>query len=388
MKIIWITNLFNIHGYRCLSKLDEFGYNTHVITFYEKEIPSEIKNLKRINYHFYRMNKLKNLKSDVFLRTKNLHVKLLNNIGFYKFIKKCILNIKPDIIQADWLLDVGFFAALSGFHPFILIPLGSDILIRPKKRVVDKIKVRYAIKKADMIACDCIEVRDKIVNRFSNSKKEVSVFPWGINLKKFKPSYDNKFKNNLLKKYSWEHESKILIMTRNMQHIYDIETFIKAMACVCKKAPYTKAILIGTGPLLKDMKSITYDLGLQNNVKFLGYIENDKLPLYLNACDIYVSSSLSDGTSLSLLEAMACALPVVVTSIPANQEWIKDGINGYLFPTGDQNLLYKRIIDLLINENEVKNFGSKNYRIACEKANWDKNFEILESMYNKLTVSK
>ena len=54
------------------------------------------------------------------------------------------------------------------------------------------------------------------------------------------------------------------------------------------------------------------------------------MPAYLNAADIYVSTSLSDGTSLSLLEAMACSLPVVVTDIPANKEWITDGHNGFL----------------------------------------------------------
>ena len=69
------------------------------------------------------------------------------------------------------------------------------------------------------------------------------------------------------------------------------------------------------------------ELGIGEKVFFPGWIDKKEMSNYLNAADIYVSTSFSDGTSCSLLEAMACSLPVVVTNIEGNLEYIKDGVN-------------------------------------------------------------
>jgi glycosyltransferase involved in cell wall biosynthesis len=108
------------------------------------------------------------------------------------------------------------------------------------------------------------------------------------------------------------------------------------------------------------------------------------MPAYLNASDLYVSSSLSDGTSLSLLEAMACGLPVVVTDVPAILEWVVNGENGLVVPRRSIDELAEAIIYLLQREDVRKEMGEKNIAIAKERADWDKNFKKLEDIYETL----
>lgn len=110
------------------------------------------------------------------------------------------------------------------------------------------------------------------------------------------------------------------------------------------------------------------------------------MPDYLNAADVYVSTSLSDGTSLSLLEAMACALPVVVTEIPSNKEWVINGQNGFLAPPKNPNEVSKRVLTVLKNSNIREEMGQRNLSIAKDKADWIKNVDKLERIYESLNV--
>jgi glycosyltransferase involved in cell wall biosynthesis len=111
------------------------------------------------------------------------------------------------------------------------------------------------------------------------------------------------------------------------------------------------------------------------------------MAMYLNAADIYISTSLSDGTSCSLLEAMACRLPVVVTDLPAIREWVKDDVNGYLVPSENSAALAERIVTLLGNEPLRDQMGTRNLVIAQERADWERNFSILEEIYRGLVNS-
>ena len=99
---------------------------------------------------------------------------------------------------------------------------------------------------------------------------------------------------------------------------------------------------------------------------------------------IYVSSSLSDGTSVCLLEAMAVGLPVVVTDVDAILEWVTDGENGLVVPKKNPAALAVAICTLLEDDNLRKTFGKRNYKIARERASWDDNAKVFESMFQSL----
>jgi glycosyltransferase involved in cell wall biosynthesis len=313
-----------------------------------------------------------------------------DNKHFYPFVvldlRSVIKRIKPDILHTGWVLRDGFIGALSGFHPALLMPYGSDILIEAERSLLRKLVVKYTIGKADIITCDCETVKNKIIQMTGFEEDKIVIFPWGIELEKFYP--DPKKSVRIREKLEWN-DNKILIMNRNFEPVYGIQYFIEALPEILSAEPATRVILIGSGTLEKHMRSLLTEMKLDAFVKFIGRIPIEEMPDYLNAADIYVSTSLSDGTSLSLLEAMACALPVVVTEIPANKEWVVDSYNGFLIPTKNAGELSKRVLTLLKNSNVREEMGQKNLAIAKDKADWDKNVDKLEGIYKCLTdVSK
>ena len=112
------------------------------------------------------------------------------------------------------------------------------------------------------------------------------------------------------------------------------------------------------------------------------------MPAYLADSDLYVSSSLSDGTSVCLLEAMAAGLPVVVTDVEAILEWVTDGENGLVVPRKDPAALAEAICAMLGDSDLRDTFGRNNYRIAKERASWDDNARILEDSINHCIQGK
>ena len=121
------------------------------------------------------------------------------------------------------------------------------------------------------------------------------------------------------------HNKKIIISTRNLESIYNIECLIKSLPLIVEKNDNFVLLICGSGSLENYLKKLVKKLNLNNYVYFLGKISHIKIPDYLRSADIYVSTSLSDGTSISLLEAMSCGAFPIVTDIPGNRFWITHG---------------------------------------------------------------
>ena len=366
MKIAYLSAGINVYDYRFLEKMLERGHKPIMISCWFEQPNFE---MNGVPFYYYRPKYLSKLKIAIFLR-------------------RLLREIKPDILHTGYIQTHGFYGALSGFHPRLLMPWGSDILIAPFKSKIIKAITKYTIMSTDMITCDANYVKKKIITLANYPDKKIVVFPWGIDLNIFKPSFsENKIKNKL----GWS-DKKVLIMTRNFKPIYGIEYFIKALPDIIISEPNIRVILAGSQLLDPDYSSkimnMIEKLELQKYVHFTGWLEERELSDYLNSSDIYLSTSLSDGTSSSLLEAMACGLPVVVSDLPSNSEWVRNGENGYLVPLRDSKMLAKQIIRLLDNDTLSQQMGLRNLQIAKKRADWEINFSKLENIYETLVKKK
>ncbi len=297
-------------------------------------------------------------------------------------LKKWLKHIQPDILHTGWITDMGFIGALSGFKPILSMPFGSDILIRPYQSISSKWIARFTLRRADMIYCDCELVKNKVIELSRCTPKKIFVLPQsGTDLNIFRPLNTHSL---IREKLGWKNK-EILIMTRQFEDIYGIDYFIEALPAVIRQRPSVRVILVGAGPMENAYRNKITKLGLDNYIHFAGWVDDRAMAEYLNAANIYVTTSLSDGTSASMLEAMACGLPVVVSDAPVYFEWVEDGVNGFIVPRCDSVTLAKRLIQLIDNKHLQQSMGTRNLKIAQEKADWEKNFDVLENAYNILT---
>jgi len=174
---------------------------------------------------------------------------------------------------------------------------------------------------------------------------------------------------------------------RNFEQIYGIEYFLNAVPKILRAIPEARVILCGKGSLESKFRQIIKNKKLEKYIYLVGHIPHEKIHHYLKVSDIYVSPSLSDGTSVSLLEAMACKLPCVVTDNPAIKEWIENGKNGFVVPKRNSEELANKIIELLQDSKKRELFGKRNRKIVEQRANWNKNFEEILKIYENYSGS-
>jgi L-malate glycosyltransferase len=116
-------------------------------------------------------------------------------------------------------------------------------------------------------------------------------------------------------------------------------------------------------------------------VHFPGHVSQVDLARYYRSSDLYLSASHSDGSSISLLEAMACGLPALVSDIPGNREWINPGEQGWWFPDGDHRLMADAIIQAVEQRERLPEMGQSARQVSEQRADWNSNFPKLLEAY-------
>jgi glycosyltransferase involved in cell wall biosynthesis len=175
-----------------------------------------------------------------------------------------------------------------------------------------------------------------------------------------------------------------VLSNRTLLPLYNVSLLIRAIPTVLKEEPHTKFIIAGDGQEREALSMEAENLNVSSFVEFLGRVPHEKMADLLAQADIYVSTSLYDGTSVSLLEAMGSGAFPVVTDIPANREWITNGQNGFLVPIDDEEYLANRIIDAIRNKVFVEKSRAKNHLIVEERTLWSVTIENIKNIYAEI----
>lgn len=169
-------------------------------------------------------------------------------------------------------------------------------------------------------------------------------------------------KSELRKKYGYDEKDFILIYIAEFiprkNHIF----LLNAIPALREQIAGLKVILPGKGTLLKDMKKLAVDLEIDDIVKFLGY-RRDIADL-CRASDVYVSVSLQEGLPVSVIEAMACGLPIVASDIRGHRDNVVDGENGFLFALGDNKRMCDGVLDIYKSMELHERFSRNSVELA------------------------
>ncbi len=286
-------------------------------------------------------------------------------------IKKKLKEIQPDILHGHFLVEHGFFAAITGFSPLVVSAWGSDLLIHPQRSLINRLLVNYTVKRSSLIHVMAPFMARKIEEMGIHRGKIISA-NFGVD-------------EALLDVQPQSRKGRpILVSTRMLKDVYNNATLIRAIAVVRKCHPDVLLRLAGDGPLRKPLETLVDELGLQTNVEFAGFLSGSKLIGALSAANLYLSTSLSDGTSVSLLEAMAVGLFPIVSDIAGNREWITDGANGFLVDPLDIDALAERITLALKRVDWRKEVCQQNKEVVKQRALRKNQMDIVEQAYREL----
>jgi glycosyltransferase involved in cell wall biosynthesis len=180
-----------------------------------------------------------------------------------------------------------------------------------------------------------------------------------------------------------------LLSTRSWEPIYGVETIARAFTLAARERPALRLIMLGNGSQAGLLRQIFSQHGVSEgasqavgpSVLMPGQAGFDDLPRFYRLANLYVAATHSDGTSISLLEAMACGCPVLVSDIPGNREWVTPGENGWLFPVDDANALAQAILQAIEQRDRLVEMGRAARRLVEQRADWSRNFPRLFDAY-------
>lgn len=293
-------------------------------------------------------------------------------------LKAVLAGVDPDLIHAGPIQGPALLAALSGFDPLVTMSWGSDILVRAQRSPWMRFATNYVLDRTKIFFGDCQTVIEEAMS-YGFSEKNAVQFPWGVDLDRFSPDNGRISAKMMRDSLGWGGKF-VILCNRSWYPIYGVDILAKAFVESQLENPNLRLLLVGEGPQSECIKGILAPV--VDKVHYLGRVETEDMPGIYQAADLFVSPSHSDGSSVSLLEAMACGRPVLVSDIPSNKEWVSPGEAGDLFKDGEPSSLKTKIFKMA-NDPQLREYGLNARAIAVRRANWKENFQKLLKAYQR-----
>ena len=299
--------------------------------------------------------------------------------------KRLIRDLKPDLIHAGPIQTCAFIAILSGFRPVLTMSWGFDLMDDVHRGKIWEWATRYTLKRSTFFSSDANVTRDKAIAYGMDATKTI-VFPWGVDLEHFKPAsgLDMPRKEHAGLLDHQENKTFTLFCNRSWESRYGVDVLARAFVKVAGQREDVNLLLLNGGSQGNVIRNILQKGGVLDRVNFGGQISQTDLPRWYHMADLYISPSHVDGSSVSLMEALACGVPCLVSDIPANREWVIEDENGWLFRDGDVNHLAEKILAAMNQREKLPGIGAAGRRSAEKRADWKKNVEALMQVYRSL----
>jgi glycosyltransferase involved in cell wall biosynthesis len=356
--------------------LQKEGYNISIVTpkIYKKSRYWEDQNgIKVYRFPFFARNKL----LIEYRRIPYLRMIIYYITGFILTFYVVLKN-KCNLIHVHWAIPTGLIGIWAGRFlrsPVIVTIHGSDFRMATQRSSFLTRIFLYVCQRAKQIIC-VSELQEKEIKKMGIREDKISTFPMGVD--------ESFFVAGTKQKRKQDDRRHTVLSNRNLLLPYNVSLLIRAIPTVLKEEPYTKFIIAGDGKEKEDLSTEAENLNVSSFIEFLGRVPHEKMADLLAQADIYVSTSIYDGTSVSLLEAMGSGAFPIVTDIPANREWITNRQNGFLVPVNKEEYLATKIIEAIRNQALREKSRTENISIVQGKALWSVIIRKVKEVYSGL----
>jgi len=295
---------------------------------------------------------------------------------FEEFIQKN--KIEFDLIHAHFTWPSGYAAAKLSKEfnvPLVITAHGYDVYDLPFRSREWFRKVKFALDSADHIITVSRSNFIVLVTKLDISEDKISIIPNGFDPYLFKPMD----KVLARKQLDLPQDKKIILNVANLVSIKGHKYLIEAIKNVVKGREDIMLIIVGDGPLRKDLEKQIKKLNLESYVKLVGAKPHHEIPLWMNAADLFVLPSLSEGNPTVMFEALGVGLPFVGTAVGGVPEIITSEDYGLLCePANPKDLAEKILIAL------EKDWDREKIRKYAEQFTWENIAQKILTIYEEV----
>jgi len=252
-------------------------------------------------------------------------------------VRRLVKRIRPDLVHAHFIAKYGFHLPGLARCPAVVSAWGDDILILPRKSRLIAWYTRKVLDGADLVYAVSKNIRDHILSDFRIPEAKVRYLPFGIDTDLFSLGAGT---------VKGDPAAIGIFSNRGFFPVYDNATLVRGFALAYRQNPSLCLTLKGDGPLMQETQDLVASLGLSGVIAFREKTAYADVPHDYREADIFITTSVSDGTPVSVLEAMASGLPCIATGVGGIAEWIEDNKTGLLVPPRSPEAVAGAILSL------------------------------------------
>ena len=325
-------------------------------------------------------------------KLKGLHL----YIDYFKW-RRLIRAFAPDIVHVHYPDGGGrnrfYFKSVA--DRLITSTWGSEVTESPEFPLSEKHKagVRTILAQSAVVTATT-KFLAEVTARYCPKEKPIHIIPFGVDCEKFKPAIQSRavFSSELTDSQGpgWRQPGSEtgevrLGFFKNLERKYGPEVLIEAFAKIAVACPQARLTMAGKGDMAEELKGRVTQLGLSDKVIFPGRLPHEQMMAAMRATDIFVMpSTCQESFGVAAIEASACEVPVVATSVGGVPEAVEDGVTGVLVPAFDVDGLAAACIELIRDPAHRGRLGKAGRQFVLDHYQWHENAATMASVYSQL----
>ncbi len=375
MRICYLANAGSVHFIRWYEYFINRGHEVYLISGDSSRLEYRI-DVPGLKVFYLPERKLKN-------KILSVSINLIRLPFIYSKLKKILYEIKPDIVHAHQVHPYGFWAALTNFTPFIVTPIGSDVIIYAMRYRIYRKMAKYVFNKANIVTGDSLVLK-KCCLKIGLKDDKYYLIQNGVNLSIFTPNKDGSEKL-LRNKLGIPADAPIVFYARGFTPLYNVDKIIQAIPAVLKEIPSCKFLFARHfGYMDNILRGLVKKINVSDAVIFLGFIQHRDMPKFMKISNIFISVPSSDSSPSSIYEAMACGVPTIISKLPWTDYAMRHLQNTYMIDKINPQSISDAIIHLLTNSGLQRKIKRGGYETVKKHFCYHSNMKYMEKIMLQL----
>ncbi|HEU4719050.1 MAG TPA: glycosyltransferase [Bacteroidia bacterium] len=364
-KILLLADADSAHTRRWALALAERGFGIGIFSL-RKSVAGWAKGISNIRIY-----------DEHALSDDTFHSNVWSKLAYFRMtpkVKNAIAGFKPDVVHAHYATSYGLLGRKSGFHPLVISAWGSDVMDFPSKGRLMKNMLRK-----NFAAADALLATSPTIVKYMNAitGKKIIITPFGVDTSVFRP----------LEKERKREDGKIVIgLVKSLEPVYNVSVVIDTFGALLRNNPGRKIglLIVGDGTQRKMLEEKVREMHIGEQVTFAGKVDHREVPLWHNRIDIFVNISAYESFGVSVLEAMACEVPVIVSDTGGLSDIVDEGVQGFRVPVNDIAATTLAMEKLVTDADLRMRMGKAGRLKVSEKYEWENNVGEMIDVYNSL----
>jgi len=273
-------------------------------------------------------------------------------------------------------LDTVSVNLAGGLFAHVGISFATDVMVTAAQSPEKLSHLRRLVESIDCLVTDNYATENALISMGATADQILRI-PWGP---------DNATASTLTRaQCGWPEDRHIVLYPRSLEPHYDPDVFVDALALVVKQVPDVLAVLVEVGSLVEDTKHRIAAAGLGSHVHFEPLREPEEFRAMMACADVVVVTPRTDGTSVTVMDAMAQGVPVVSSLTAGSAEWVVEGITGWTFPVGSASELADAMERALLADGSHRALIIEQAKtLVSQKAGWTTSAQRLDEAIRRL----